>query len=48
MWQFVAGFSIGIYVGTYYDCKPAIEFVFEQLKTNMPEKRGNEEVGSSS
>lgn len=48
MWQFVAGFSIGVYVGTYYDCKPALEFVFEQLKTNIPEKRGNERNESSS
>ncbi len=33
MWQFFLGFSTGIYIGTYYDCKPIIgklEFFIRQ------------------
>jgi hypothetical protein len=25
MWEFIVGVSFGIYIGTYYDCKPTIE-----------------------
>ena len=39
MWQFITGFGFGIYIGTYYDCKPALEFVRKTIKENMPVKK---------
>lgn len=41
MWQFVAGFGFGVYIGTYYDCKPALEFLHKTMKENMPEKKND-------
>ena len=36
MWQFMMGFSMGIYVGTIYDCKPTVTFISTCLKNNIP------------
>ena len=27
MWQFIIGFTSGIYIGTYYDCEPTIDII---------------------
>lgn len=39
MWQFLTGFGLGVYVGTFYDCRPAIRAVRIILKENMPEEK---------
>jgi len=39
MWQILVGFSAGIYVGTYYDCKPMIYRASECIKNWKPEER---------
>jgi hypothetical protein len=39
MWQLVSGFAAGIYVGTYYDCKPTIILVRQMIKDKFPEER---------
>jgi len=39
MWQFLTGFGLGVYVGTFYDCRPAIRTVRLILKENMPEEK---------
>ena len=36
MWQLLTGFAAGIYVGTYYDCKPTIAFISNVIKTSIP------------
>ena len=42
MWQFVAGFSIGVYVGTYYECKPTLEYIRKCIAEQIPNKRESE------
>ena len=37
MWQFLCGFGTGVYVGTYYNCKPVIEYVRLKVKEIIPE-----------
>jgi hypothetical protein len=39
MWRFITGFSLGVYVGSYYDCKPYADKVIEYIKENLPEKK---------
>ena len=39
MWQFLVGFTSGLYVGTYYDCKPILIKVQNFIKENSPEKK---------
>ena len=39
MWQFIVGFSIGIYVGTYYNCKPQIVNIIKTIKKNIPDPK---------
>ena len=41
MWQFLVGFCGGVYLATYYDCKPAIDFVGETVKEHWPKKKEN-------
>lgn len=43
MWQFFTGFGLGVYVGTYYDCKPVIIFILNTIKSNIPEKKDDSE-----
>ena len=38
MWQVITGFVVGIYVGTSYDCKPAIEFIKTWCKDKIPDE----------
>jgi len=37
MWQFLAGFGMGVYVGTLYDCNPTVNFIRDCLKKTIPE-----------
>ena len=39
MWQLLTGFAAGVYVGTYYDCKPTIILVEKMLKEKFPKER---------
>ena len=39
MWQFFLGFSAGVYVGTYYDCKPMIKRTADCIKNWKPDER---------
>lgn len=39
MWQFLFGFTSGLYVGTYYDCKPILTKVQNFIKENSPDKK---------
>ena len=39
MWQFVIGFSLGIYVGTYYNCKPQLNNIIKIIKKNLPDPK---------
>jgi len=39
MWQVMLGFAAGVYVGTYFDCKPMIIRAKECLKATLPEKK---------
>ena len=39
MWNFIAGFTAGIYVGTYYDCKPIVGYFLKEIKKYVPEKK---------
>ena len=36
MFPFLCGFATGVYVGTYYDCKPTIEYIIIKIKENLP------------
>lgn len=39
MWQFFLGFSTGIYVGTYYNCKPCLEKISKWVENHIPRKK---------
>ena len=39
MWQFICGFGAGVYIGTYFECKPTIEQIVSFAKTKIPEKK---------
>ena len=39
MWQLLTGFAAGVYVGTYYDCKPTILLVQQMVKDKFPKER---------
>lgn len=39
MWQFVMGFGMGLYIGTYYECRPCLNKLGEWLKTQLPPKK---------
>jgi hypothetical protein len=43
MWQVLTGFAAGIYVGTYYDCKPTLILVKNMIKDKFPEERREKE-----
>ena len=42
MWQFFLGFGAGIYVGTYYNCKPIISQIESFVKQKCPPKKDEE------
>ena len=35
----MVGFAAGVYVGTYYNCKPTIVMIREMVKDKMPEEK---------
>ena len=39
MWRFLLGFGSGIYVGTYYDCKPIINTIKKIIKDYQPKPK---------
>jgi len=44
MWKFISGFSLGIYLATYYDCKPIISRIRYFMKENFPKEKEEEKV----
>jgi hypothetical protein len=43
MWQFFLGFSSGLYLGTYYECKPFMSKLEYYIKEQCPRKKDGEE-----
>ena len=39
MYQFFIGFGLGIYMGTYYNCKPIMKTMGEFIKKYTPPKK---------
>jgi len=39
MWQFIIGFGIGIYVGTFYNCKPTLDVIITNIKNSIPKEK---------
>jgi hypothetical protein len=39
MWRLLLGFASGIYVGTYYDCKPTLINIEKNIRDYMPSKK---------
>ena len=39
----MAGFGIGVYVGTYYECKPALEYIRKVITEQVPKKRDDDD-----
>lgn len=37
------GFAAGIYVGTFYECKPTIKMIKSLVIDKMPEEKNKEE-----
>lgn len=48
MWRVIVGFGIGVYVGTYYDCKPSIKYIRKLVKDNCPNPRPSDGSDSNS
>jgi len=38
MWEFFAGLSLGIYIGTVYDCKPMISKIQNYIDSNLKKR----------
>ena len=36
MWQVLLGFSAGVYVGTYYDCRPFLDTIGVWMRDHCP------------
>ena len=39
MWQILLGFAGGVYVGTFYDCKPIISSINSLMDDKLPKKK---------
>ena len=39
--KFIVGFGLGIYVATYYNCKPIIEKIRKTIEDNIPPEKKN-------
>ena len=39
MIQLLLGFCIGVYVGTYYDCKSTLDCIETNIKKFIPKKK---------
>lgn len=38
IWKMLFVFSIGVYVGTYYNCKPILKHIIEYIKKKFVDK----------
>ena len=45
MWKLIVGFVSGVYVGTYYNCKPTISTIQSFVQKNIPEKIDKKDSG---
>ena len=43
MIRFILGLGTGLYIGTYYNCKPIINKVIETMKKNIPAKSDDDD-----
>jgi hypothetical protein len=43
MWQVLCGFGAGVYVGTYFECKPTILKIISFAKSSIPEKKDGDD-----
>ena len=39
MYKFLLGFAGGLYVATYYDCKPYIVYTIQKFQENIPKEK---------
>jgi len=39
MWKYLVGFGVGVYVGTYYDCRPYIKKAIDFAKEHVPKEK---------
>ena len=39
MYRALIAFCSGLYIGSYYNCKPVIEHFIEKIKEHFPEKK---------
>ena len=39
MLEFMAGLSVGVYVGSYYECKPLVDWIRDWIKVHLPERQ---------
>ena len=39
MWDYIFVFAGGVYFGTYYNCKPALDGCWSFVKNKLPSKR---------
>lgn len=39
MQRFILGFGLGICVGTYYDCKPILQKIKQEIINNLPREK---------
>ena len=37
--KYSISFLVGVYVGTYFDCKPHLKKIEEFIRENMPQKK---------
>ena len=42
MWQLLVGFTVGVYIGTYYDCKPQIYTINKWVHEYIPNSKEEE------
>lgn len=39
MWKFLIGLGIGVYIGSFYNCKPQINNLIKILKNREPNEK---------
>jgi|TARA_B110000285_G_C15048177_1_gene575501 hypothetical protein len=39
MWRFICGFSSGVYVGTFYNCRPCMKTVEKFIREYIPKEK---------
>jgi hypothetical protein len=47
MIEFSIGVCVGIYIGTVFDCRPAMELIVRSISKYLPEKRSQSDPCSS-